>query len=184
MSNKLGFVLTAGLLLMLSVGSPQSRTARSAASPASALMPPTKIVHHEVLPSQTDAKIKDPDFTHEAYVNADGAGEMLFMFLPGTGQRPEEFNKILLTAAEAGYHAIGVDYPDKIELPQLCGNMPGCYGPARREILDGQNESTNLDVNADNCILNRTRKLLEWLDAHYPNEHWGAVHEQRTRGLE
>jgi len=134
---------------------------------------PPALAHHEVLPSQTDPKITDPNDTHEVYLQVGGAGDRLFIFFPGTGQKPDQFNKILMTAANAGYHAIAVDYPDKVELPQACANLPDCYGPARREILEGHDTSPKVDVDADNCILNRIRKLLEFLNTQFPSEHWG-----------
>ena len=172
MNKRLWILLTVGLLVASLAGSPTVRSTSVTALPA-APMPPPKLEHHEVLPSQTDPKIEKPNLPHEVYVNADGTGDLLFMFLPGTGQQPNQFNKILITAAEAGYHAIGVDYPNKEAVNQFCGNIPNCYGPVRREIFDGQNESPKVDVSANDCILNRAVKLLEWLKAHHPNEHWG-----------
>jgi len=136
-------------------------------------LPRMTIVHHEVRPSQTDPKIHKPDFPHEAYVNAAGTGNLLFIYLPGTGGRADNVLKLLQTAAQAGYHAIAVDYRSSSSADNVCGNDANCYGPLRQAMLDGQHESTQIDMDSNNCILNRTTKLLSWLDAQYPNEHWG-----------
>jgi len=132
------------------------------------------VVHYEVRPSQTDPKINDPNRLHEIYVRADGFGDLLFMFFPGSPQQPSEFKKVLETAARAGYHVIGVDYPNQEgELKTICGNRPNCYGPLRREVLEGRDVSPDVAINADNCILNRAVRLLQWLDVNHPNQNWG-----------
>jgi pimeloyl-ACP methyl ester carboxylesterase len=132
-----------------------------------------KINHYEVSPNQTDPKITNPNRAHEVFVNADGSGDLLFMFFPGSPQQPSQFKKVLMTAAEAGYHVIGVDYPNPEELKKICDDRPNCYGQERQEVLEGKNVSPDVDVDAANCILNRAVKLIEWLAANHPNEHWG-----------
>jgi pimeloyl-ACP methyl ester carboxylesterase len=132
------------------------------------------VVHYELRPSQTDPRINDPNRLHEVYVRADGFGDLLFMFFPGSPQQPSEFKEVLETAARAGYHAIGVDYPNQEgELRTICSNRPNCYGQLRREVLEGRDVSPDVAVNSDNCILNRAVKLLQWLDVNHPNENWG-----------
>jgi pimeloyl-ACP methyl ester carboxylesterase len=132
------------------------------------------VVHYEVRPSQTDPKINNPNRLHEVYVRADGFGDLLFMFFPGSPQQPSEFKKLLETAARAGYHVIGVDYPNQEgELRTICDDRPNCYGPLRREVLEGRDVSPEVAIDTDNCILNRAVKLLQWLDVNHPNEKWG-----------
>jgi hypothetical protein len=170
----ISLLLVIGLLSLVVSVAPQKRGVNNSKSPTEQPAQ-AKIVHHEVLPSQTDPKINKPDFPHEVDVNANGAGDLLFIYIPGTGGRASNVNKLLMMAVDAGYHAISIDYDSNHSADQVCGNDPDCYGPLRREMLNGLDESPKIAVDSDNCIINRIRKLLAWLDAQYPNERWGQL---------
>ena len=47
-----------------------------------------KINHYEVSPNQTDPKITKPNRAHEVFVNADGSGDLLFMFFLAAHNSP------------------------------------------------------------------------------------------------
>lgn len=129
---------------------------------------------HRVLPSATDPAIGTPDDEHYAYANQGTSNGRLFLFLPGTAQKPSDFTFILREAARLGYLAVSVGYPNGSAVADLCGDDLDCYGEVRQEIIDGTDASSLVTVDAQNSILNRATKLLSYLDANYPDEGWGA----------
>jgi hypothetical protein len=58
----------------------------------------------------------------------------------------------------------------------LCAQDPdaACFAKTRLQIIDGTERTTKVSVNRANSIENRLMKLLEYLDAKYPGEGWGA----------
>ncbi len=49
-----------------------------------------------------------------------------------------------------------------------------CHEKVRRETLTGDDHSSLISVNRPNSIENRLIKLLQYLDANYPQEGWGS----------
>ncbi|MFO0552201.1 MAG: hypothetical protein U0271_27690 [Polyangiaceae bacterium] len=133
----------------------------------------SSLTEHVVKPSATDSSIGSPDRDEYAYLDpsATPRGE-LFLFLPGTTQQPSQTKLLLQEAARAGYHVIGVDYPNSAALSDLCGDDLDCYDLARQEIIAGADMSTVVSVTPENAILNRTVKLLDYLAAQFPTEGW------------
>lgn len=129
---------------------------------------------HRVLPSATDPAIGEPDHEHYAYANEGTANGRLFLFLPGTNQKPAELTFILREAARLGYLVVSVGYPNDAAVAGLCGDDLDCYGEVRQEIIDGTDASPLVTVDAANSISNRANKLLSYLDTTYPDEGWGA----------
>ena len=135
--------------------------------------PSVALFMHKVKPSDTGTEIGQPNDDHHVYLRPGADNGLLFLFLPGTGQKPEQFTKLLAAAAAANYHVIGLDYRQLPEVAQLCNEQPDCFEPAREEAFDGQGESALVTIGPNNCILHRLVKLLEWLDQHHASEHWG-----------
>jgi hypothetical protein len=133
------------------------------------------LVHRTVRPSATDPAIGSPDDDHHVYLAASGprAGKLL-VFLPGTGGRPANATLFLQEAARAGYHAVGLAYPNQDSANQVCGDDLGCYEKMRRECFDGAGGGAIVGVTPANAIKHRLVALLSWLQQRHPGEGWGA----------
>ena len=98
----------------------------------------------------------------------------LFVFLPGTTAIAQYYQLIVAEAARAGYHAVGISYPNDNAVGVLCASQPAtCYGDARLEILTGQATSSVVAVDRANCIENRIVKLLRFMRTTEPAGDWG-----------
>jgi hypothetical protein len=128
-----------------------------------------------VRPSATDPAIDEPDEDHHVYVRASGPyNGKLLVFLPGTHGRPANTTLFLEEAARAGYHALGLDYPNERAAAQVCRDDLDCYEGMRREVFDGTDASPGVQVSPASSIKNRLVKLLAWLDRSHPDQGWRA----------
>jgi Secretion system C-terminal sorting domain len=138
---------------------------------------------HTVTPSATSSLITSPNNNHFAY-NYVGATakNKLFLFFPGTGAVPFNYLEIIKNASNLGYHAIGLTYPNPVQINQLCAPSVDttCHGLARYEVFDGVDRSTLLSVDSNNCIQNRTIKLLKYLNVQFPTENWSQYYIGNT----
>ncbi len=74
-----------------------------------------------VTPSDTDFNITDPNSRHHIYRNTTVTQkDKLFLFLPGSNAVPFNYRKILGSAADLGYHVIGLTYPNEIPSTLIC----------------------------------------------------------------
>jgi hypothetical protein len=98
----------------------------------------------------------------------------LFVFLPGTGNRPGDYQLFSAEAARAGYHVIGLMYQNDKALENICKASAdaGCAEKVRMESLTGAPLSELVTVTEGNSIDHRLTRLLVYLKAQYPNEHW------------
>lgn len=135
-----------------------------------------QLVERQILPVNTDASINGSNDPHFIYVNhAVPALNKLLLFFPGTNASGQDYTLFLQTAANLGYHVIGLDYENDISVNLLvcpATRDPSCHGRARNEIWFGMNEHDSVFVNPDNSIINRLNKLLHYLTIQYPNEAW------------
>jgi hypothetical protein len=128
-----------------------------------------------VAPAQTDPAITTALDDHYAYVNTTvTAKNLLVVFFPGTGADPRDYRTFVQEAANLGYHAIGLMYPNSVTVNSLCitTNDTTCHSNVRREIIDGTDRSAAVDVDTTNCIIHRLVKLLQYLQTVQPSEHW------------
>lgn len=130
-----------------------------------------------VQPQITDSNIDRNLQNHYIAINPPvPAKNQLFLFFPGTGGTPFNYQEINNTAADLGFHAIALNYPNDEAVNQLCGapnSNLDCYGNIRLEIKDGVDRTTLVAVNRPNSIENRLIKLLIYLREQRPNENWG-----------
>jgi len=76
-----------------------------------------------VLPSQTDTNITQFNNPHLVYMNPNvAARDRLFVFLPGAGGTPAGYQYVLQTAANLGFHAIGLMDEDPVSMNSLCAD--------------------------------------------------------------
>lgn len=128
-----------------------------------------------VYPSDTDSTINNPNNVHIICTNTTvPAKNKLFLFLPGTGGTPAGYMEILKTAADMGYHAIGLMYPNAQAINAICAGSTDttCHSRARQEVLEGVDLHATITVDPTNCIENRLIRLLKYLDVLYPLDGW------------
>jgi len=136
--------------------------------------------YQAILPSATDAAIDsytsaaNNEYHTVYYQEVSKKKNLLFVFLPGTGGIPAGYDSICATAANRGYHAIGLMYPNTPAIGTLC--QPNrdslCFEKTRLEIIDGKDRSSLLSVNRANSIENRLIKLLQYLQNQQPAQNW------------
>lgn len=128
-----------------------------------------------VLPQATDACITQRLDSHFVYRATDVAPVgRLFVFLPGTGAIAQNYRLIVLEAARAGYHAVGLSYPNAQAVGTLCAAQPNtCYADTRTEILTGQSTSAEVTVDRANSIENRLVKALSYMRLTDVAGNWG-----------
>jgi pimeloyl-ACP methyl ester carboxylesterase len=134
------------------------------------------VQEYTVTPSQTDAAINGFNNSHYAYIAADRTyADRLLVFLPGTGAEPKNYRAFAQHAANLGFHAVGLMYPNEPAINQVCAGSKDitAHSRARLEIIDGTDRHSAIQVNAANSIINRLVKLLTWLHQKHPSDNWG-----------
>ena len=127
-----------------------------------------------VLPQATDACITQRLDSHFVYRATDVAPVgRLFVFLPGTGAIAQHYRLVVLEAARAGYHAIGISYPNAQTVGTLCAAQPTtCHAEARTEIVTGQATSAQVSVDRANSIENRLVRMLRYMRSTDVDGNW------------
>ena len=86
------------------------------------------------------------------------------------------YQQVNNTAADLGFHAVNLTYPNDDAVNDLCGGTNtnlDCYGNVRLETKDGVDRSNLVSVNRANSIENRLIKLLIHLRNTAPTQDWG-----------
>jgi hypothetical protein len=129
-----------------------------------------------VSPQATDPEISTNLNNHYVSINRGVAPKnLLFVFLPGTGGVAALQMEVNNTAADLGFHAINLTYPNDDAVNSLCGGLSvnlDCYGNVRLETKDGTDRSALVNVNRANSIENRLIKLLQFLQNRSPQDNW------------
>lgn len=129
-----------------------------------------------VQPQITDSSIDRNLQNHYLSINRTVAQKnQLFLFFPGTGAVPFNYLEVTNTAADLGFHAVALSYPNEEAVNDLCGapnSNLDCYGNVRLEIKDGIDRTASVAVSRPNSIENRLLKLLIYLRRERPAENW------------
>lgn len=127
-------------------------------------------------PAATDSAITAWTQPHYVSLNPSvAARNQLFLFFPGTGGLPRHYQLLNRHAADLGFHALSLRYPNDRAVNTLCAlrlNLD-CYGAVRLEIVDGTDRTDLVEVDRTNSIENRLIKALQHLDAAAPDDGWG-----------
>lgn len=129
-----------------------------------------------VRPPDTEPSIRQINGPHVAmHPKRANAIPRLLITLGGTGSKPEDLFDFQVTAAEVGYHVIGIDYPNTV-ITTVCRdvNDPKCFEKFRSEIGLGMAISDFVQVDFDNCILRRVFRLLHYLEQKDPVGGWDS----------
>jgi len=143
--------------------------------------PATQRMSYFIPPQDTDPQIDTNLESHYVALNQSAQPKnQLFLFFPGTGGTPFFQQQLCNTAADLGFHVIGLNYPNDQAVNTLCGGASAdldCYAKVRLEIKDGADRTPLVNVTRANSIENRLIKLLQYLRARFPNEGWGQYLE-------
>lgn len=130
-----------------------------------------------VAPQTTDANISTNLNNHYVSITRSVPRKnLLFVFFPGTGGIASNQQEINNTAADLGFHAVNLTYPNDEPVNGLCGGLNtdlNCYANVRLEIKDGTDRTPLVNVNRANSIENRLIKLLIYLRNQSPSDDWG-----------
>lgn len=135
-----------------------------------------------VKPSITDSFINGNDDSHYVSVNRNlKLQNKLLLFFPGTGASTSEYTVFLNTASNLGFHTIGLSYENNLAPEYLCLKTSDttCFDRARNEIIFGINQHISLNVDENNSIINRVKKLITYLNSIYPNDGWGQYIDKK-----
>jgi len=134
------------------------------------------VVERRVSPAAANAHVTS--FTQDHFVwlpgNSIADVNRIMVLLPGTGGAPANFRGIGRVAAQQGYRAIGLMYPDDRAVVVECDGDPdvACMANMREEIVEGRDLSPHVTVDVDNSIAGRLADLLRHLANAYPAERW------------
>lgn len=127
-----------------------------------------------ILPTATDPAITLALSPHRAAYGVDVVhrGE-LFVYLHGAGGTASGASDLIQTAAELGFHAIGITYYMNVQPSQACMTPNfSCHEAFRREIIEGFDYSPQIVISRADSIENRIIKLLQHLEMQHPGEGW------------
>jgi pimeloyl-ACP methyl ester carboxylesterase len=135
-----------------------------------------QLLQHQILPNQTDSEINGNNPAHHIYINKGVAAlDKLLLFFPGTTGTPRDYRLFQRTAADMGYHVIGLSYENLASINiNICPRTfdSTCHGRARYEIWFGEDQHPAIEISPANSILNRLLRLLQYLQTTYPEENW------------
>jgi hypothetical protein len=134
-------------------------------------------ITRQIHPNDTDPQISTFNIdSHYVYLNQGVPQKnILVVHLPGSFGEPKRATLFGRHAADLGFHSIGLMYPNIPTIGSICSNSTqiNCFEEVRREIIEGVDYSTEISIEGPESILSRTKKILIYLEANYPNENWG-----------
>jgi hypothetical protein len=143
-----------------------------------------QLIKRQVRPNDTDSTIQT--FTadsHYVYLNKTVPSKgILVVHLPGTFGEPKRSSLFGETAADLGLHSIGLMYPNIPTVGSFCTNNPNlsCFELVRREIIEGKDYSSDINISPSECIINRLSKLLMYLHLKFPDEGWSQFLDEEN----
>lgn len=148
-----------------------------------------KLTVRSVVPADTDKRIdkfSGGEWQHWVYLNPNVPDKkLLLVFLPGTGGKPSGGHPVCTLAANEGFRAIMLAYPDTLSISHFHGSAdPDAFQKARENILYGTTPFEGLDTGVPNSIQNRLHFLLHYLVDHFPQENWQQFFHKGGRNFD
>ncbi|GAB5418634.1 MAG: hypothetical protein Crog4KO_03910 [Crocinitomicaceae bacterium] len=134
------------------------------------------LIIEEVRASDTDPNIPFELVRHHSFYNpACTPKNVLVVHLVGTFASPYQSVLFPKTAANVGYHVLSLKYENDEAAQTACGNSNDidCHYKFRKEIIDGEDVSTEVQVDSVNSIQNRLIRLLQYMESNHPTQNWG-----------
>jgi hypothetical protein len=98
----------------------------------------------------------------------------LLLFLPATGEVPNNYRDFLSTAVAQGFSVLGLDYWNTgRSVTRTCGSDAECYTKLQQNRFDGKDPSRFSRVGVANSIMTRFAAAIEYLEQYDPSGHWG-----------
>ncbi len=145
---------------------------------------PDSIIHFEVKGNDTDPLIfLDGQKKNQVLLNPTSESKnTLLLHLVGTLDNPNSTILYPTEAAHNGFHCINLMYRNWTSAQSACAANTdlNCYLDFRREIIEGFDYSSEINVNASNSINNRLIKLLIYLDTNFPAQNWSQFYSGNT----
>ena len=127
-----------------------------------------------VSPNQTDPNYSIQDSSHFIVRNTSTQINKLFLFFGGSFSSPGNYRFICRVAANMGYDAISLCYPNNVPVHPLGASFDSLvFDKFRQEICFGTPQSPFVTVDTLNSIYTRTLKLIQYLSETYPSQNWG-----------
>ncbi len=136
---------------------------------------PDSLLVRSIKGRTTDNTINWELQNHHVFINPDCVpNEKLLLHFIGSFDNPANTTFLPTLAANNGFKAIVLKYPNGVSATGACTNSAdtACFWRYRQEILWGTNTSSQVTVDSTNSIFNRVLKLLVHLDSLYPTENW------------
>lgn len=145
---------------------------------------PDSLIHFEIQGNDTDPLIiLDGQKKHQVFINTTAPSKnTLLLHLVGSIDNPNSTILYPTIAANSGFHCINLAYRNGTSGQSACGMIPdtSCHLKWRKEIIEGIDYSSEINVNYSNSIYNRLLKLLSHLDALYPSHGWDQFYSGNT----
>ena len=117
-------------------------------------------------------RVNDPN-AQEVAQHAAGDAPLL-IFLPATGEVPENYREFLAAAVSVGYSVLGLDYWNTgMSVTHTCRGDPRCYTELQQNRLNGGDPSRFSRVGEANSILRRFAAAIDYLQTLDPQGDWG-----------
>jgi len=129
-----------------------------------------------VNPSETDPAYTALQDSHFVAIDPTAiTRDKLLFYMGGTTSTTKNTKLFLKLAANLGYHAVSVAYPNSTSAQSACGFSTDseCFEKFRQEACFGTPLCDSIDIDTLNSLNTRTVKLIQYLDSLYPEQGWG-----------
>ncbi len=100
--------------------------------------------------------------------------DKLLLYIGGTKSTPKNTTLFLKLAANLGYHAIAITYPNSTSIQSACGlsNDNSCFEKFRHEACYGTPGSNSITIDSVNSLNRRAFHLIRFLDSRFSEDNW------------
>lgn len=98
---------------------------------------------------------------------------LLCLILPGTGGLPRDYRKLADQAADLGFHALVLRYPNDASINELAAGDLALHEPLRRTVLDGAPREGRAGLPPGESLLDRLTGVLAHAARERSAENWG-----------
>lgn len=137
-----------------------------------------EMIRATIVPSALDPQSDNfPQSHHELWLADDPSiqrRDELFLFLPGTNNKPNAFDDVAEIAARAGYPVLVLAWDSEYHAGEYCrfdGDVQAlidCRTDVFHEKAYGTDESEHIDIGEPDSIVGRARRVIERVHQDYP----------------
>lgn len=124
--------------------------------------------------NQTDLNYSSNEQSHYVVRNTKIHLNKLLLFIGGSYSIPKDYNFVCEHSASIGLDVISLSYPNIVATAPLGASLdPFIFDNYRQELCFGTPLSNVVSVDTLNSIQVRAIKLIQYLNATYPDQNWG-----------